>query len=61
MTRKNNNREAARAQGLPYQYDVGFQRQAWQIHLLTNFAGDEGWTKKTFSEFRKFVYYSDVV
>jgi acyl dehydratase len=55
------NREAAKAQGLPYQYDVGFQRQAWQIHLVTNFAGDEGWLKKTFSEFRKFVYYSDVV
>lgn len=55
------NREAARAQGLPYQYDVGFQRQAWQIHLLTNFAGDNGWLKKTFSEFRKFVYFSDVI
>ena len=55
------NREAARAQGLPYQYDVGFQRQSWQIHLLTNFAGDEGWVKRTFSEFRRFVYYSDVV
>ena len=55
------NREAARAQGLPYQYDVGFQRQSWQIHLLTNFAGDEGWVKKTFSEFRKFVFFSDVV
>ncbi|MGD0661255.1 MAG: MaoC family dehydratase N-terminal domain-containing protein [Syntrophorhabdales bacterium] len=55
------NREAARAQGLPYQYDVGFQRQAWQIHMLTNFAGDDGWLKMTFSEFRKFVYYSDVV
>jgi len=55
------NREAARAQGLPYQYDVGFQRQAWQIHMLTNFAGDDGWLKMTFSEFLKFVYYSDVV
>jgi acyl dehydratase len=55
------NREAARAQGLPYQYDVGFQRQAWQIHLLTNFVGDDGWLKKTSSEFRKFVYYSDVI
>ena len=55
------NREAARAQGLPYQYDVGFQRHAWQIHLLTNFAGDEGWVKKSFCEYRKFVYFSDVV
>jgi acyl dehydratase len=55
------NREAARAQGLPYQYDVGFQRNAWQIHLLTNFVGDEGWLKTSFCEFRKFVFFSDVV
>jgi acyl dehydratase len=55
------NKEAAKAQGLPYQYDVGFQRNAWQIHLLTNYAGDEGWLKKSFCEFRRFVYLSDVV
>lgn len=55
------NREAARAQGLPYQYDVGYQRNAWQTHLLTNFAGDDGWLKKSFCQFRKFVYFSDVV
>jgi acyl dehydratase len=55
------NQAAAKAQGLPYQYDVGFQRNAWQIHLLTNFAGDDGWLKKSFCEFRKFVYFSDVV
>jgi acyl dehydratase len=55
------NKEAAKAQGLPYQYDVGFQRHAWQIHLLTNFAGDEGWVKKSFCEYRRFVYFSDVV
>ncbi|OPY76329.1 MAG: hypothetical protein A4E64_01578 [Syntrophorhabdus sp. PtaU1.Bin058] len=55
------NREAAKAQGLPYQYDVGFQRNAWQIHLLTNFTGDEGWLKKSSCEFRRFVYFSDVV
>ena len=55
------NREAARAQGLPYQYDVGFQRNSWQIHLMTNFMGDEGWLKKSYCEFRRFVYFSDVV
>jgi acyl dehydratase len=55
------NREAARAQGLPYQYDVGFQRNAWQIQLITNFMGDEGWLKRSYCEFRKFVYFSDVV
>ncbi len=40
------NREAAKAQGLPYQYEVGFQRNAWQIHLITNFAGDDGGSRK---------------
>ncbi len=55
------NKEAAKAQGLPYQYDVGFQRNAWQIHLITNYTGDEGWLKKSFCEFRRFVYFSDVV
>jgi hypothetical protein len=55
------NKEAARAQGLPYQYDVGYQRHAWQIHLLTNYAGDEGWVKKSSCQYRRFVYFSDVV
>jgi acyl dehydratase len=55
------NREAARAQGLPYQYDVGFQRNCWQIQLFTNFMGDAGWLKRSRCEFRKFVYFSDVV
>ncbi|MGD0918074.1 MAG: MaoC family dehydratase N-terminal domain-containing protein [Thermodesulfobacteriota bacterium] len=55
------NREAARAQGLPYQYDVGYQRNSWQIHLITNWMGDEGWLKRSYCEFRRFVYYSDVV
>jgi acyl dehydratase len=55
------NREAARAQGLPYQYDVGFQRNSWQIQLITNFMGDEGWLKRSYCEFRRFVYFSDVV
>jgi acyl dehydratase len=56
------NKEAAYAQGgLPMQYDVGFQRHCWQIHLLTNWMGDDGWLKRSFAEYRKFVYYSDVV
>ncbi|MFC1870124.1 MaoC family dehydratase N-terminal domain-containing protein [Chloroflexota bacterium] len=55
------NKEAAKAMGLPLQYDVGFQRQCWQIHLLTNWMGDEGWLKKTYAQYRKFVYHSDVV
>lgn len=55
------NNEAAKAMGLPIAYDVGWQRQCWQIHLLTNWMGDEGWLKKSYAEYRKFVYFSDVV
>lgn len=55
------NREAARAMGLPSPYDVGFQRQCWQVHLLTNWMGDDAWLKKSGAEYRKFVYLSDVV
>ncbi|MFC2003728.1 acyl dehydratase, partial [Chloroflexota bacterium] len=55
------NKEAAKAMGLPMQYDVGFQRQCWQIHLLTNWMGDEGWLNQTYAEYRRFVYHSDVV
>jgi hypothetical protein len=36
------NKEAARAMGVPMQYDVGLQRHCWGIHLLTNWMGDEG-------------------
>jgi acyl dehydratase len=55
------NQEAAKAMGLPLQYDVGFQRHCWQIHLLTNWMGDSGWLKRSYSEYRRFVYHSDVV
>lgn len=55
------NQAAANAVGLPYPYDVGAQRQCWLIHLLTNWMGDEGWLKKNYAEYRKFVYLSDVV
>jgi acyl dehydratase len=55
------NRQAANAMGLPLPYDVGTQRHCWQIHLLTNWMGDEGWLKKSKAEYRKFVYLSDVV
>jgi acyl dehydratase len=56
------NKEAARAQGgLPMPYDVGFQRHCWQIHLLTNWMGDDGWLKRSYAEYRRFVYHSDVV
>ena len=34
------NLQAARAMSVAFQYDVGFQRQCWQIHQLTHWAGD---------------------
>lgn len=55
------NHEAAKAMGLPFAYDVGTQRHTWQIQLLTNWMGDDGWLKKCKAEYRKFVYLSDVL
>jgi acyl dehydratase len=55
------NKAAANAAGLPFPYDVGAQRQGWLINLLTNWMGDEGWLKKNYAEYRKFVYLSDAV
>jgi len=55
------NKSVANAVGLPYPYDVGAQRQCWLFHLLTNWIGDEGWIKRNYAEYRKFVYLSDVV
>ncbi|MBI2877214.1 MAG: MaoC family dehydratase N-terminal domain-containing protein [Candidatus Tectomicrobia bacterium] len=52
---------AARAAGVPYPYDVGAQRHSWQINFLCNWIGDEGWIKKNYAEYRRFVYLSDVV
>ena len=55
------NKAAANAMGVAFQYDVGFQRQCWQIHLLTNWCGDDGWVREVTAEYRGFVYLSDVV
>ena len=55
------NKEAARAMGLPIQYDVGLQRHCWGIQLITSWMGDDGWLKRSYAEYRKFVYFSDVV
>ncbi|MFR9804130.1 MaoC family dehydratase N-terminal domain-containing protein [Pseudonocardia sp. RS010] len=55
------NRAAANAMGVAYQYDVGFQRQCWQIQLLTHWVGDAGWVAHLESQYRGFVYLSDVV
>ncbi|MHA6758265.1 FAS1-like dehydratase domain-containing protein [Streptacidiphilus sp. PAMC 29251] len=55
------NLQAARAMSVAFQYDVGFQRQCWQIHQLTHWAGDHAWIKEATAEYRRFVYLSDVV
>jgi len=55
------NRHAARAMGVAMQYDVGFQRQCWHIHLLTDWMGDDGWVVSADAQYRSFVFLSDVI
>jgi acyl dehydratase len=55
------NQAAANAMGVPLQYDVGFQRQCWHLHLLSSWVGDTGWVKRAYAEYRRFVYHSDVI
>ena len=54
-------KSAAKAVGVPYCYDAGAERQSWLIHLLTNWIGDEGWIKRNYAEYRRFVYLSDAL
>ena len=55
------NNHAARAMGVAMQYDVGFQRQCWQMLLLTDWMGDDAWLTRCSAQYRSFVYLSDVV
>jgi hypothetical protein len=55
------NDRAARAMGVTSAYDVGFQRQCWQVHLLTDWIGDAGWVKSCEAEYRSFVHLGDVI
>jgi acyl dehydratase len=55
------NYSAALAMSVAFQYDVGFQRQCWQIHHLTHWSGDHGWIKECSAQYRRFVYLSDVI
>lgn len=54
-------KSAAKAVGVPFCYDAGAERQSWLINLLTNWMGDEGWIKKNYAEYRRFVYLSDAL
>jgi acyl dehydratase len=53
--------DAAKNAGLPYPYDVGIQRHALLINMLTNWMGDSGWLKLCYAEYRRFFFYSDVL
>lgn len=55
------NNLAAQSAGLPRPYTAGVQNQSWLINLLTNWMGDDGLIKRNYAEFRRFVYFSDVV
>ncbi|MGW0021484.1 FAS1-like dehydratase domain-containing protein [Rhodococcus sp. NPDC003382] len=55
------NHNAARAMGVAASYDVGVQRTCWQGHLLTNWMGDDGWLCRAQSQYRGFVFLSDVI
>jgi len=55
------NKTAANSAGLPYPYDVGAQRQGWLINFICNWISDEGWLKRNYAEYRRFVYHSDAV
>lgn len=51
--------EIAEAAGNPLPYDVGLMRQAWLTHLVTNWAGDDGFVFRTRIEARRFNYLGD--
>jgi acyl-CoA synthetase (AMP-forming)/AMP-acid ligase II/acyl dehydratase len=55
------NPAAAQAMGVALQYDVGFQRQCWHVHLLTYWMGDAGWIMRAAAQYRGFVYHGDVL
>jgi hypothetical protein len=55
------NYQAANSAGLPCPYDVGIQRNSWLTQMLTNWIGDEGWLKRVYAEYRRFVFFSDVI
>ncbi len=44
----------ARHIGVPGAYDIAVQRTAWMSSLVTNWAGDDGWLKKLWNQYRRF-------
>lgn len=53
--------EESRAQeiGVAGAYDYGCQRMSWMGHILTNWAGDDGFIKKMYGELRRFNVVGD--
>jgi acyl dehydratase len=49
----------ARKAGNPTTYDYGRMREAWLIHLCTNWMGDDGWLWKLDCQFRRFNFVGD--
>ena len=49
----------ARKAGNPTTYDYGRMREAWLIHLCTNWMGDDAWLWKLDCEFRRFNFVGD--
>lgn len=45
--------------GLPQAYDYGAMRETWLTHLLTDWAGDDGWLWKLTCQHRRFNLHGD--
>ena len=49
----------ARKAGNPTTYDYGRMREAWLMHLCTNWMGDDAWLWKLDCQFRRFNFVGD--
>jgi acyl dehydratase len=47
--------------GMPAPYDYGAQRGAWASHLLTNWAGDDGWVAEVDIRYRGMNFLGDTL
>ena len=47
--------------GMPAPYDYGSQRGAWGTHLMTNWAGDDGWVAEVLATYRGMNFLGDTV
>lgn len=47
--------------GMPAPYDYGSQRGAWATHLMTNWAGDDGWVAEVLAQYRNMNFLGDTV